>query len=90
MGIEIGKALDLDQASSHRAARRLLMVCAFCQAPRLGTGLLIVRRARRADGRWPTYAGYPGRSWFRLEEPGASRWNTVRVLRVLQWWEAVG
>jgi hypothetical protein len=38
VGIEIGKALDLDQASSHCAARRLLMVCAFCQAPRLGTG----------------------------------------------------
>jgi hypothetical protein len=36
VGIEIGKALDLDQASSHRAAPRLLMVCAFCQAPDWG------------------------------------------------------
>ena len=41
----------------------------------IGDGLPIVRRACRADGRWPTYAGYPGRTWFRLEEPGASRWE---------------
>ena len=57
---------------------------------RLDDAIAVVRRARRTDGRWPTYAGYPGRTWFRLEEPGASRWNTVRVLRVLNWWEAVG
>jgi hypothetical protein len=42
------------------------------------------------DGRWPTYAEYRGRTWFRMEQPGASRWNTVRVLRVLSWWEAAG
>ena len=50
--------------------------------------LAVVWHARRADGRWPTYAGYPGRTWFRMEEPGASRWNSVRALRVLNWWEA--
>jgi hypothetical protein len=50
---------------------------------RLKDAIAVVRRARRADGRWPTYAGYPGRTWFRLEEPGASRWDTVRVLHVL-------
>jgi hypothetical protein len=31
----------------------------------------------------------PGsRGEFRMEEPGASRWNTVRALCVLNWWEA--
>ncbi len=58
------------------------------QDPRLGDAIALVRRARRADGRWSTYAGYPGRTWFKLEEPGPSRWNTVRALRVLSWWEA--
>jgi hypothetical protein len=58
------------------------------QDQRLGDAVALVRRARRADGRWSTYSGYPGRTWFRLEEPGASRWNTVRALRVLNWWEA--
>jgi hypothetical protein len=57
---------------------------------RLGDAIAVVRRARRADGRWSTYAGYPGRTWFRMEEPGPSRWNTVRVLRVLDWWSATG
>jgi len=57
---------------------------------RLGDAIDVVRRARRANGRWPTYFGYPGRNWFRMEEPGMSRWNTVRALRVLNWWEAAG
>jgi hypothetical protein len=46
-----------------------------------------VRRARRGDGTWPMHRPYPGRQWFRLEAPGASRWSTFRALRVLQWWE---
>ena len=54
---------------------------------RLGDAVDVVRQARRKDGRWPTYAPYPGRQWFQLEPPGPSRWNTSRVLRVLQWWE---
>jgi hypothetical protein len=48
--------------------------------------LLISRR--RADGRWPVQHKYPGRSFFDMEKVGgASRWNTLRALRVLQWWE---
>jgi hypothetical protein len=54
---------------------------------RLEDAVAVVRHARRADGRWPTYAGYPGRYWFRMEDPGASGWNSVRALRVLDWWE---
>ncbi|GIM93452.1 hypothetical protein [Paractinoplanes toevensis] len=53
---------------------------------RLGDAAAVVERARRRDGRWPTYAEYPGRQWFPLEPPGASRWNTARALRVLRWW----
>jgi hypothetical protein len=57
---------------------------------RLDDAIGVVRQARRASGRWHTYAGYPGRRWFRMEEPGSSRWNTVRALRVLSWWETAG
>lgn len=53
---------------------------------RLGDAVEVLRRARRRDGRWSTYAQYSGRQWFRIEPPGASRWNTARVLRVLDWW----
>jgi hypothetical protein len=31
---------------------------------------------------------YDGRTYFELERVGAaSRWNTLRALRVLKWWE---
>jgi hypothetical protein len=60
------------------------------QDQRLADAVEVVRHARRTKGRWPTYAGYPGRTWFRMEQPGLSRWNTMRALRVLNWWEAAG
>jgi hypothetical protein len=54
---------------------------------RLRDAIDVVRGAARKDGRWSTYSGYPGQQFFRLEEPGPSRWNTCRVLLVLQWWD---
>lgn len=57
---------------------------------RLTAAVEVLHRACRKDGRWPTYAAHPGRQWFELEPPGPSRWNTCRVLRVLQWWERGG
>lgn len=53
---------------------------------RLRDAVEVVRGARRKDGRWRTYPQYPGKQWFPLEPPGASRWNTSRALRVLRWW----
>jgi hypothetical protein len=48
--------------------------------------LLIKRRER--DGRWRLARAYPGAVHFVMEESGApSRWNTLRALRVLDWWE---
>jgi hypothetical protein len=48
----------------------------------------LVRSKRRKDGRWGKGSQYSGRVHFILEPrsvPG--RWNTVRALRVLNWWE---
>ena len=56
--------------------------------PRLADAVEVVRRARRSDGTWPVYRGYSGRTWFVLEPAGPSRWNTLRAMRVLGWWEA--
>jgi hypothetical protein len=55
---------------------------------RLRDAVEVVQRARRKDGRWPTYSAYPGQQWFQLEPPGVSRWNTGRALRILRWWGA--
>ena len=56
----------------------------------LSDAVELVRWARRKDGRWSTYAQYPGLQWFKLEPSGPSRWNTSRALRVLEWWESSG
>jgi hypothetical protein len=55
--------------------------------PRLADAVDVIRRAQRRDGTWRTQRAYPGRAWFRLEEPGPSRWATLRALRVLGWWD---
>jgi hypothetical protein len=55
---------------------------------RLAEAVDIVRTGRHADGRWALENQYKGRSHFTLERLGApSRWNTLRALRVLKWWE---
>lgn len=54
---------------------------------RLLEGIDVVRRTRRQDGTWPLYRSYPGRTWLRMEEPGPSRWATLRARRVLEWWD---
>lgn len=56
--------------------------------PRLGDAIDEILRTRRRDGRWPTFARYPGREWFRMETRGPSRWSTLRALRAVRWWHA--
>jgi hypothetical protein len=56
---------------------------------RLAEAIDIVRDARGDDGRWPLHNSYTGKTYFELERTGApSRWNTLRALRVLKWWDA--
>jgi hypothetical protein len=54
---------------------------------RLAEAIDIVRRTRRADGRWTLQNRWKGKTYFELERLGVpSRWNTLRALRVLKWW----
>jgi hypothetical protein len=56
--------------------------------PRAAEAIEVVRARRRADGRWPIGPRHSGVEHFRMENgriPG--RWNTLRALRVLRWWE---
>ena len=56
--------------------------------PRLSEAIELVRAGRDDDGRWPLRHAYRGKTWFGLERlGGASRWNTLRALRVLRWWD---
>jgi hypothetical protein len=58
--------------------------------PRMSEAVEIVRSKRQPDGRWLMDKVHPGRVHFALDggagEP--SRWNTLRALRVLDWWDA--
>ncbi|MGA7098537.1 MAG: hypothetical protein WB245_13310 [Acidimicrobiia bacterium] len=55
---------------------------------RMSEAIEIVRSKRQPDGRWLLDRTHPGRVFFDIEsgigEP--SRWNTMRALRVLDWW----
>lgn len=57
--------------------------------PRMAEAVELVRSKRQPDGRWLLDRVHPGRVHFPLEagvgQP--SRWNTLRALRVLDWWE---
>jgi hypothetical protein len=54
---------------------------------RLQDAIELVEARRKPDGRWLLQNEYKGRQHFRLEQVGQpSRWNTLRALRILRWW----
>jgi hypothetical protein len=55
--------------------------------PRLADAVTLLEQRRQADGRWPRGKAYSGRVFFTMEPAGPSRWNSLRALRVLRWWQ---
>ncbi|MEA1902469.1 MAG: hypothetical protein U9N56_02975 [Actinomycetota bacterium] len=56
---------------------------------RMSEAMELVRERRRADGRWSIGPAYSGERHFRMETGRqGGRWNTLRALRVLDWWDA--
>ncbi|MBI5295942.1 MAG: hypothetical protein HY869_10730 [Chloroflexi bacterium] len=69
------RALDYFQACDAQRDERM------CDA------IELLQRKQKADGRWLMNSGMSGRKYFDLEEAGKpSRWNTLRAMRVLEWW----
>jgi hypothetical protein len=58
--------------------------------PRLADAVRQVRDKRQADGTWLLENTHPGLAHFELEDGDGrpSRWNTLRALRVLRWYDA--
>ena len=55
---------------------------------RLQDALDILKEKRLSDGRWKTQAHHPGEVHFQMEQAGKpSRWNTLRCLRVLEYYD---
>lgn len=63
---------------------------------RMTDAIELLQRKQGKDSRslaprdqWPLSAPYPGLVYFHMEKAGQpSRWNTLRALRVLKWWQA--
>jgi hypothetical protein len=61
------------------------------QDERLSDGIELLKKKRLPDGRWPIARGMSGKVHFNMEPAGKpSRWNTLRSLRALRWWESLG
>lgn len=57
---------------------------------RIADAVELVAKKRRPNGRWPLENPHPDRIPFEMEgdEGVDSRWNTLRALRVLNWFAA--
>jgi hypothetical protein len=55
---------------------------------RFSDGITLIRDKRKKDGKWLMMRGPSGKVFFDMEQAGkSSRWNTLRALRVIKWWE---
>ena len=57
---------------------------------RVAEAIELVKSKRDGDGRWPLETRYPGVMPVQIDddEGRPSRWNTLRALRVLNWYSA--
>lgn len=57
--------------------------------PRMEEAVELVRDKQRKDGTWPLQGRHPGKVHFEMEEGSGkpSRWNTLRAMRVLRWYD---
>ncbi|HWU46400.1 MAG TPA: hypothetical protein VN133_06565 [Humibacter sp.] len=57
---------------------------------RLAEAIEVVRSKRQLDGTWLLENTHSGRAHFSMEDGDGrpSRWNTLRAMRVLEWWDA--
>lgn len=51
-------------------------------------GINLIMKKQNKNGTWNLGNKHPGKTYFEMETPREpSRWNTMRALRVLKWWE---
>jgi len=63
--------------------------CDAARDDRMCDAIELLQKKQKRDGVWLLNTGMAGRKYFDLEEAGKpSRWNTLRALRVLDWWHA--
>jgi hypothetical protein len=59
--------------------------------PRMTEAIQLIIEKRTIDGQWKLPAPYPGQTHFEMEQAGTpGRWNTLRAMRVLKYYNADG
>ena len=75
----------------HYDIMRILDFFQECKVPsdeRMTDAMEIIIKKRNEKGLWPLQQRHPGKTFFEMELPGKpSRWNTLRGMRILKWWE---
>ena len=62
--------------------------CEASKDERMKDAIELLKSKQKSDGRWVMNTGMSGRKFFDMEKAGQpSRWNTLRALRVLSWWD---
>jgi hypothetical protein len=62
--------------------------CRDTRDKRLGDAAELLRKKRNREGSWNLQHRHAGKTYFEMETPGQpSKWNTLRALRVLHWWD---
>ncbi len=67
-----------------------LRAAAVAPDKRCAEAIEVAESKRSSDGRWPLQNRHPGKEHFTMEEGSGkpSRWNTLRTLRVINWYRA--
>ena len=56
---------------------------------RMNDAMDLLIKKQTAEGIWKLEIKYPAKTFFEMEKVGKeSRWNTLRALRILKWWES--
>ena len=59
------------------------------QDERLSEAMDLLNSKQLSDGTWPVQYRHSGLRYFDMERTGKpSRWNTLRALRIIKWWES--
>jgi hypothetical protein len=57
---------------------------------RMKDAIELLKAKQQPNGRWVAPRPWPARVFFEMEKAGEdSRWNTLRALRVLKWWDQI-
>ncbi len=59
-----------------------------CKDERFNDAIELLLKKQTKEGLWKLQGRHPGKVFFEMEEIGQpSRWNTLRAMRILKWWE---